>query len=371
MARYIQPEDHVGVLVAGEEEKPIVINDDDILVMQTIVPYYWPKDLKLAPKAKIFFWTLHYRNLIPSLLPFPGLREVLYNHLWLFKTLGLTCYRTLLSRMKKLIDDMTDNGSHFFMDISTERDTLEHLSLKESANKIYLPVPATDYEGEMKMKEQKSVIDFCWLGRISIEKAHILVYVLKKSSEYALRNKKKIRFHILGFGELSEMVNSLDLDNEYFEKMNVQPIRFADIDNYLLNKVDLMFAMGTSALEAAKLAIPTILVDQALSPIEEDYMFRMLYERKGYDLGHTLSRTDFLKDNKSFDKCVEEVIYHYEDSSTRCRTYFTANHSLTSVGTQFENLISKCTFTFEMIDPKAISKPWLLQMYNNIRGFDR
>lgn len=371
MARYICKDDNVGILVAGDRNNPIVVNDNDILVMQTIVPYYWPKDLKIAPKTKIFFWTVHYRNLIPSLLPFPILRNVPYNHLWLFKTLGSIFYRSLLRRMKVLVDDMTDHGAHFFMDKSTERSTIEHLPLKALEKKKYLPVPASDYWGPLKSGHSNGMINVCFLGRLCMEKTPVVIYSLKKLSEFALKNKIKIKCSILGFGEYTEMVNQLDLENPYFTKFKVRPIKFAEIDDFLLKNIDLMFATGTSALESSKLNIPTILIDGNIKPVKGDYIFRFIYDRREYDLGHILTKDDFEKGNNSFWFCMNEVITNYEQIATKCREYFIKNHSLSSVGVLFKTFIDKCTFTFDMIDPKVISQPRFLRLYNKLRGFDR
>ena len=59
--------------------------EGSVLIMQTFVPYYWPKELDLSANQKIFFWNLHPQNLIPSLIPIPLLRELPMNNFAVYK----------------------------------------------------------------------------------------------------------------------------------------------------------------------------------------------------------------------------------------------------------------------------------------------
>ena len=51
------------------------------------------------------------------------------------------------------------------------------------------------------------------------------------------------------------------LDNEFYRQLKTKPIKSTEINSFLLQNIDLMFAMGTSALEVAKLGVPTVMVD--------------------------------------------------------------------------------------------------------------
>lgn len=371
MASNIKYDDKVELLISGGNDG-IKVGNDDILIMQTLIPYYWPKELHLSPKAKVLYWTLHFRNLIPSLLPFPGLRKLPFENLSLFKFLSLF-YGKFLHRITHMIEIMMINNGHYFMDKSTEQQTLEHLDIVIPENMEYLPVPASDYDGILKTNDNSDVIRACWLGRISFEKTPILVHTLEKCSKYALLNKKKIHFTIIGNGEYVEWVDDLDIDNDYFSKTKCAPIRFSELNEFLLSHVDIMFAMGTSALESAKLGIPTVLVDYTSSarPIKGDYIYSYIYERTGYDLAHLIGKKDLSRDNKSLDLIFNLLECNYDEVSKKCREHFVLNHSLSSVGDKFYQIISNLSFTYDMIDPKTIERPTLLKIYNKLRGFNR
>lgn len=366
MARNLIKGDKVRLCESGTSDG-IFVKNGDILIMQTFNPSYWPSELHIEPKARIFFWTLHYRNLTLSLLPLPGLRELPFNHLWIYKTCTIF-YSSMLKRLRMLIEMMMQHNAHYFMDISTEKQTLLHLPINKCLCKDYLPVPASDYNGVLKHKGTGDVLNLCWLGRVENEKTRPLVYTMLKCSEYAKRNRILIKFIIIGYGDDTSYVDNLSINNDYFTKTKCHTVKFAELDSYLLNNVDFMFAMGTSALEAAKLGIPTVLLDCTTKDMKEGYKYRFLYERVGYDLTHFMDEDDFEEGNNSFELIMESVINSYDEVSEKCRNHFVDKHSLTSVGNKFYEIINKMSFTFDMIDPKTIQQPAILNIYNRLRG---
>lgn len=372
MARNLTKTDKVKVCISGIPEG-ITINDGEILVMQTLNPYYFPRELHLAPKAKLFFWTLQFRNLTPSLLPISGLRELPYNYLSVYKFCSFF-YGCFLGRIRGLADDMMAHDALYFMDISTREQSELHLPIRIPSNMDYLPVPASDYNGVLKCHKDKfDEIEACWIGRISYEKTPILIHTLVRCSKYALENKQRINFHIRGFGEYVEVVDNLNVENEFFTKTKCTPIKFSEIDDFLLKNIDIMFAMGTSALEAAKLGIPTVLVDATATQkkISGDYVFRYIHERTGYDLGHVIGRGDMENENDSLSDIFYQLKNDYSEVSKKSRDHFVEKHSLSSVGIKFYGIISRMSFTFDMINPKVIRRPLLLRIYNALRGLNR
>lgn len=368
MARNLRADDRVKLYISGKSDG-IVVEDNDIVIMQSMNPAYFPRELHVSSKAKIFFWTLHFRNLTPSLLPLPGLRNLPFKYLWIYKLCSLF-YERLLKRLSGFINDMIVHNAHYFMDVSTMEQTIRHIKLIFPDDMGYLPVPASDYNGPLKtIQKDKETINVCWIGRISYEKTPILIHTIKKCSQYALESKQKIHFYIRGFGEFEDWVNNLDVENDFFSKSSCLPIKFSEIDEFLLDNVDIMFAMGTSALESAKLGIPTVLVDYTATsdPIATDYKFSYLYKRTGYDLGHLITKTDLEKNNKSLDLIFNELNNNGQQIAEDCRKYFNENHSLSSVGKQFYETLKLTSFTYDMIDPTVIKQPIILKIYNKMR----
>lgn len=368
MARNISKNDNIKFLPSGLSSG-ISIGNGDILIMQSMNPSYFPKELHLQPKAKLFFWTLHFRNLTPSLLPLPGIRDLPFKYPWIYKFCSFF-YTGLLHRLSNFINDMIQSNAHYFMDNSTKEQTCAHIKIKQ--NELdFLPVPATDYNDSLKkLRENPDTINVCWLGRISYEKTPILIHTLERCSEYAKLARQKMLFYVIGSGEFEEVVNNLDIDHNFFTKTKCKSIKFSEIDKFLLNNVDIMFAMGTSALESAKLGIPTVLVDYTATkqPLSGDYRYSYIFNRQEFDLGHLISKEDIEKNNDSLNTIFNELQHNTKDVANKCRNYFVEKHSITKVGDKLYNILLKTNFTYDMIDPKVIKAPYLLSIYNRIRG---
>lgn len=364
MARNITAEDRVKVLPYTEEDG-CTIEDDAIIVFQSFRPCFWPENLRLSPKTKVFWWTLHVRCLAPVLLPDP-FGELTFKYNWLYKTCA-SFYWSFMHRFAKLVDDMIAQDALVFMDTPTFDGGVTHLPMKTRKIDRFLPVPAPNYDGALKTGKSEGELNVCWLGRLSDEKTPILKYTLRKLSEYALNHQQKVTMHVLGWGEYQEVVDSLGLDNEYYHQLKTRPIKSTEIDGFLLQNIDLMFAMGTSALEAAKLGVPTVMVDATYEEIKGDYVFKPIYERTGFELAHLITKKDFERGNKSFEAIMELANNHYEDFSLKSRDYFVRNHALSTVGTLFVEFLHKLKFTFDQIDPKVMKPLWLWDLWLGFR----
>lgn len=364
MARNIQPEDGVKVKVYNDNED-CQIEDKAIIVMQTNNPKFWPKRLKLSPKTEVFWWTLHVRCLAPSLLPQP-FSDIPFKHHWVYKFCSLF-YWKFMHKFAHLADEMMEQNALHFMDPPNFEEAIKHLPLKHKSVDHYLAVPAADYYGKLKDNPCLTPIKLCWLGRVELEKLPILEYTLKMASEWAQKHQRKVEFYVLGYGKDKDYVDNLPLGNEWFIKHKVTPIKLTDINDFLLEKVDAMFALATSSLEAAKLGIPTVMLDSSYKPITEDYIYKFVTERTGCELTHVVSEKDFEKGNDSFEKIMDGIINHYFEVGTACREYFVKNHSVSNVGEQMVKLFEKNTFTYDKIDPDLVKPFALWEAYLKLR----
>lgn len=364
MAKNLKPEDGVKVKVYSDDED-CFIEDNAIIVMQSNNPKFWPKRLKLSSKTYVFWWTLHIRCLAPSLLPQP-FSDISFKYHWLYKLCSLLYWR-FMHQFAHMVDDMMDQGSLYFMDEPNWKEAKKHLPIKHKSCGHYLPVPAGDYNGELKSNPCLNPVKLCWLGRVELEKLPILEYTLKKASEWAMRHQRQTEFYVLGYGADADYIDSLPIENEWFVKHKIQPIKAADIDSFLLENVDAMFALATSSLEAAKLGIPTVMLDSAYKPISKDYIYKFITERTGCELTHVVGKKDFEKGNDSFDEIMDGILYHYDEVGKACHDYFVRNHSLTNVGNLLVEFLEKSIYTYDKID-SVLLKPFALwDFYLNIR----
>ena len=79
----------------------------------------------------------------------------------------------------------------------------------------------------------------------------------------------------------------LNFENKFFAVEFHGNLKYKNLINLLNNSVDLSFAMGTSALDSAKIGIPTVLVDYSFKKIK-NYKFRWIFDTQNFDLAHEI-----------------------------------------------------------------------------------
>ena len=175
---------------------------DAILVQQSDVPYYWPENLSPENDTRLYFWNLHPRNFLPSLLPVPYIREWPFNNFFIYKKLTLL-YPKLLKNLLSYVNLLLKHKALSFMDSANYNTTRKYLFLEDFKNE-YLPVPAYSSQELKKIFNHNvgTAYNYCWIGRICDFKAHILLYTVNKLGEIALDHQIRIKYLIIGDGPL-------------------------------------------------------------------------------------------------------------------------------------------------------------------------
>uniref|UniRef100_UPI0030807FD8 hypothetical protein n=1 Tax=Vibrio cholerae TaxID=666 RepID=UPI0030807FD8 len=123
-----------------------------------------------------------------------------------------------------------------------------------------------------------------WLGRVDRDfKVWSLISLLNILK--VLNIKINCEFHIIGEGNGLDLVKSELYPFDIIYHGN-QP--YEDMEKILVDQAALLCAMGTSALEGAKLGIPTILINPLYQhEFEEGCSLecRWVYDSKGFSLG--------------------------------------------------------------------------------------
>lgn len=349
--------------------EPVSPPDGSVLIFQSLLPYYWPKELIIKPDQRLLFWNLHPYNLIPSLLPLPLLRDLTMSNYDLFKIVA-KFYPKLLRKLKQFVEILLSNHGLYFMDKSNLELTEKYLYLK-IINRQFLPVPADFVNNEVNYRAKKQldeIVKFGWIGRLCDFKSYILIYAIQCLNNIACNFEgRKFQFHIVGSGPMESYIKRAVSKCDSVEIIYHGYLPHKQIDNFLKD-VDILFAMGTSALEGAKLGIPTILLDPILKKVKGDYVFRMLQDTDEYDLGHFISNKDFIRNNTSLNDLLVNIFQNYETVSNDVLTYFLSNHHLEKVKDTFLEKTANTTLTYSKLRADFFEKPKLLEIYNLVRG---
>ena len=316
------------------DKVPLSISADTLLVMQSILPYTIRPELKIDRNTRVVFWTLYHLNLVQTIIPLPFFRHIQARYFLFHKLFMNTLMFTLKRRLHGLVKSMNEKRAIFFMDGSTLKYTQERLDVRID-RPIYMPVPCDDVPRNLKKTmapcDDGSPLSFCWVGRIADFKTPILLYTIRKLSELARKKLLTIRFHVIGEGPDEPIVRALNVEHNRFQLINEGVISGEALDRFLLDRVDILTAMGTSALEGAKLGVPTVLLDASYGAVKGDYRFRWLFESEDYGLADLMDDSQFVAGNDSLERIIEEAQGNYAALSVRTFEYCARNHSISSV----------------------------------------
>jgi len=340
---------------------------DSILIMQSILPYAMRPELIINPSTRIVFWNLHPNNLHPNFFPSLKLQRLLHRKYGMYSYIAKNIFSRKIRNLNNFLDITIVKNGLWFMDKPNLDSTRRHL-LRKDLEVDYLPVPVP---GSMKLKVHSDHLDkrmnFTWIGRLCDFKSYILIYTIKKLSDLALERNLDINFMIIGDGPFRPKIESLDVNNDKFALDLLGSVSPDCLDNILLSNTDVLVAMGTSALEGAKLGIPTILLDMSYFVVTGDYKFRWLHETKAFDLGHEITHLDFQKGNRTLELMVDDIIRSYKVLSDKTLRYFEAHHHIESFIFEFKKKVMKSTLMFADIDSKVLKKGFVRSLYETFK----
>ena len=350
---------------------PISPPVDAILVMQSILPYSIRPELKILPDTKLVFWNLHPDCLVPSLIPLPYLRSLQNKNFKLYSLLARTLYPALIRNLREFTEQAIAKKALWFMDQSNLDKTLKYL-FTHISDVDFVPVPAL---GSKLIKANafpgKEVLNFTWVGRLCDFKSQILMYTIKKLSSLACEKKIKLHYSIIGDGPFRKEISALVLNNDWFTLEMLGSLKPDALDNYLLENTDVLTGMGTSALEGAKLGIPTILLDISYYPVKGDYKFRWLHESKNFDLAHDITENDLEEGNLILKQMIDDLFNNYQALSAKALDYFLQNHEMKNALNKFIFKIKQSEMKFSDINPSLLYKSKVRKTYDILVGLKR
>lgn len=329
-----------------DHDSPVVIPPGAIAVFQSMTPWSIFPGIRIDPDSRILFWNCYPFNLIPV---FPGLRRTMQHRPALARLILASLLRPYRQKMRRLVDVMLAKDALVFMDSTNVNTTCRYLGIT-IPKPHYLPIPVPVSEDKRAILMGRDFhghgLRVVWVGRVVDFKFFILQRSLIELDRLQPRLGMEIRITLVGSGNylqaLSEVVSRLPhLRCEFVD--HVAP---GDLDEFLISRADLLLAMGTSALEGARLGIPTLLLDVAHGPVSADYVFRWLYERQGYTLGNIISDDDYVSGNTSLADRIDKLISNFPQISARCRNYFTDHHEMSSVGGKLLEILENTSCTY-------------------------
>ena len=174
---------------------------------------------------------------------------------------------------------------------------------------------------ESKIREKAAEINMAWVGRVSNDfKSIPLQQLIDDINEWTLYNEQKIQLTIVGTGDAVEKIRKKCAEVR-FPVQFIEEIDYEKLGDFISKHVDLLVAMGTSALDGAKVGCPTMVITPVREYDPQNVYYRWIYESKGYSLGEFPGidiETNQIR--KSFSEMLSEYIGK-EDQSEKSYEY--------------------------------------------------
>ena len=284
--------------------------------------------------------------------------------LWHYETIPCTWNVVLLdNEAKKYLKLCKKNNAMCYIDWAS-RDVLNRYWNVGFKNKDYIfcSIPEKQFKPQYKLC-QKNTLNVGWIGRLAHDKIQSIFYIIENLAQY--KTDKKIRFHIVGTGLCDNMVRQFCQKYKNIEFIFTGTIQRENLDDYILNNIDLLFAMGASVLEGASLKIPSAVVLEDTKPIADKDAF-WLFDTKEYCVGVLKEQKKDFKIKYTSISDMLSVVDSDEGKKLigeRCYDYYLKHFSnFDEVVFNFLSFCSKTTLT-----AKKLKKCIMYMPYNSIK----
>jgi len=262
-----------------------------------------------------------------------------------------------LHQERKILNEIVKNNAFFFIDYMGKEAVETRLNVSISDN-FYLPIPIEMPKCNKLIRQNlKSNLTVTYVGRSVIWKINPFIKIASDFNEIGYLNSVNfivVCDDIQKFkSELRKKLSFYDmLTIKFFENLSLEQL------NNSLEKSDLHFAMGTAALDGAKLGIPTIVVDGSFYDFPTNYRYRWIFETKELNLGKALDYKEVQDvDGKHILSEVLSTLKHNRNSiSSKSFEYVKNNYDIEKVTDKIMAYEVSAQLTFASFNSMFIAK---------------
>lgn len=339
-----------------------------IAIFQSMTPWSIYPSLKISNDVKILFWNCYPFNLIPL---FPGIRRQMQNSLRLSKFFHKSFLLSYYNICQKFANYLLARDALVFMDVVNARTTSKFLNI-ELNDPLYVPVSIAGAKNLTAVRASKNdlkkSVRVAWVGRVVDFKYFPLLHVLENLNDLVDKLGISFEITIVGSGDYESKLKKEVLRLSKIDCVLIENIDPSKLDEFLVSEVDLLFAMGTSALEGAKLGVPTILLDVAYSPVSNNYCFKWLSEQEGYTLGNLVDETEMKPNNSSLQDLLVQLQNDFYGISARTFDYFMSHHEIANSSHRLLDAAKRTTCTYGLLyESGFLNRGLIYSTFSNIK----
>jgi hypothetical protein len=310
---------------------------DSVLVVQSLAPWNIRNADKFDADTRVLFWNLHPLNFYPYVFSLHS--TIRWKALVAKLLFPLSVFRR--NKLAKIVEYLSSRNALVFMDNENYERTSAFFP-GSIIQKHLLPIllPA----GKQSYKEPERELQCCWIGRIVDFKVHILLHLIGRLDE-ATSITGPINMTVVGDGACLEhlMVEAAVYKNIKLTFIaNVPPDQ---LDDFICTHVDVLFAMGTSALEGASRSVPTILLDYSYYPIKGLYRFKYIFEAEDKSLAELIQNGRHMEPVSTIGDMLLEIRTNNASVRRSCYSYWLQYYSPAAVTHVFQSYADGTTAT--------------------------
>lgn len=251
---------------------------------------------------------------------------------------------------RKLAEILAVKSSAFFMD-DTNLKIIELYGLKDVfTQENLLPIPI-EIESNISFNHLKSIkneqIKLAYIGRATYWKIYPFVKLIKDIIQTNLTKQVKVTLITENGQEYLKYLDKADLAHSDLNIKIINNLSGIALSEFLQKEIHVVFAMGTSLLEACKVYVPAIIIDPSTNDLPEHYLYRFLFQEEGYCLGAPtwLINNNIGYSHKSIGYSLKEIMdllrdeFKYKELAMKSFNYAIKNHELNNWMPKFINAV--------------------------------
>jgi hypothetical protein len=352
-------------LVVYPESGTVEIPANAVLVLQAMTPWSIFPRLAVHRNARLLFWNCHPFNLVPTL---PGLRRPMMASATASRLLLSTLLLSWRTRMRRFVHLLLEKDALAFMDRTNVETTERCLGLRVPEPRMMaIPAQAAS-DRQHPAPEPGAGLRVAWVGRIVDFKYFPLVHALRRLDALQPALGMPVPVLIIGAGDyearLREVAAGLTHITVTF-KGEVEPQALQDL---LAEQVDLLLAMGTSALEGVRLGVPTLLLDLSYGEIKPGCRFAWLHEQDGYSLAGIAQPCPAEEAAASLASRVQQLLVAPAEVSDAARRYYRNHHEISRIASRLTELTGQTRCTWGQLQDAGLLKRGLVySLFSGVR----
>lgn len=244
---------------------------------------------------------------------------------------------------RKLIRRTAKQGGLLFMDEFAKDENEKQLEVLIKAPE-YLPLPVVVPDDNIWLKNRSKTenLAFTYVGRAVDWKIFPVRKLLKDIQEVELV-QENLTFYIVTDNQEDFKKGLADIETENVTIIYKENLLQEELNTFLLEKSLLHFAMGTSALDGAKLGIPTVLLDFSYEDFPDNYKYNFLFMAEKFSVGGRA-----IKGKSYTGYSIQELIKQIQNTaeveniSRKCYEHVKENHALPLIVDCLVSYSSKC-----------------------------